>query len=82
VRDLLWEERDLYEDQGGSLTLLDEFGLVEVDLPAGTEAPDEASLAVVEGVVEVVFGCPVVKAARAARWLPGGEAIAGMAGAA
>jgi hypothetical protein len=46
------------------LTLLDEWGMVDVDLPAGMEGPSEADLVLVEGKVESVFGAPVVRAAQ------------------
>jgi DNA polymerase-3 subunit alpha len=51
------------------LALMDEWGMVDVDLPAGTEGPSEADLVLVEGKVESVFGAPVVKAAQVGRCL-------------
>jgi hypothetical protein len=63
--------------RAASLPLLDEFGLVEVRLPGGVEAPAEAELVVAEAVVELHFGAPVVQASRAARWLPGVVAVTG-----
>jgi hypothetical protein len=73
--------KEATEAKAGSLTLLDEFGLVEVDLPPGGEAPAEAELVLVEGTVERAFGAPALKAARAGKLLPGGaEPVAGLAG--
>jgi hypothetical protein len=65
----------------GSLTLLDEHGLVEVTLPAGVDAPAEAELVLVEGTVEVQYGAPLVRALKVSRVLPGAVPGPGQAGA-
>jgi hypothetical protein len=64
--------RDKAEGKAAPLTLLDEWGLVDADLPAQLEAPGEAGLVLVEGKVEHVFGAPIVRAAKVGRCLPAG----------
>jgi hypothetical protein len=71
-------------EEDGAETLLDEFGLIDCDLPPGAEAPGEAELVLVEGTVEVIFGAPIVRASKISGWLPGvvSHPAAGASGAA
>src|SRR5262245_55099001 len=48
-------------EEKGALVLLDEFGLFEAELVAGAVVPRESELVLVEGVVDVRHGAPVLK---------------------